>query len=594
MCGIIGRINYNEAVDKELFNEMRDELAHRGPDGFGSFFSEDGKIALGHRRLSFLDLTVNGVQPICNENAGIWLSVNGEIYNYKELRKTLIEKGHVFKSESDSEVILHGYEEWGVDVLQHLKGMFAFGLWDEKKKTLLLARDRFGIKPLYYYRGKDSFIFASEIKAIVKDNSIIRQLNYQSFADFFVYRYVPSPHSIWENIYKLPPAHYLVIEDNVIGEVKPYWNLKSEQITLSEKEAVEKTHELLINAVKTHIQSEVPIGSFLSGGYDSSALVYYMSLLHYPTSTFAIGFDSWKESEHLYAEMVADTFHTDHKSLIIDGDALADLSHLAYVYDEPIADISIVPTYRVSRLAASNVKAVLSGEGADELFGGYTWHKEYVKKVNARNGWVYLLNKLTGMNRGEGVQNYSRAMAMGLFDLTQLRELLNPDVFNQTDKTPFSFYKNHFKKEFTPLKQFQYLDIKTFMGELVLTKVDRASMANSLEVRVPFLDQNLVEFLFNLKENIYFKPEQTKFLLRENIKNHMPPQILQRKKQGFVGPDIYYQNIHFYRNHLADSVLVKDKLINVQKLENMFLTKDYWRLWKVLIMELWYKRWCRK
>ncbi len=591
MCGIIGRINYDKAIDREIFIAMRDTLIHRGPDGCGLYISENEKTAIGHRRLSFLDLTEAGTQPISNETGKIRLTINGEIYNYKELRKILQDKGHVFNSETDSEVVVHGYEEWGTEVLNHLNGMFAFGLWDDTQKLLFLARDRFGIKPLYYYKSKNTFIFSSEIKAIVKDPAIPRNINFKSFSDYFVYRYIPSPNTIWENIFKLPPAHYLIVKNNEVMEACCYWQLTTENKIVATYEIIEETNYLLYESVKKHIQSDVPVGSFLSGGYDSSALVYYLHCLKYPASTFSIGFECWEQSEHKYARIVADTFKMKNNAVIIGKESLKYLQQLSYVYDEPIADISIIPTFVVSHEASKTVKTVLSGEGADEIFCGYTWHKDIYEKTSGRTFYDQIVSKLSGNSLPFAVQEYSHAMAMGLFDKAQLNGLLNKDLHKYINTNPFWFYQSHYKKELSTIKQFQYLDIKTFMGELVLTKVDRASMANSLEVRVPFLEHKLVDYLFNLDENSYYKSEYKKFVLYENIKNHLPPVIMNRSKQGFVGPDSYYQDIDFYSAFLLEGHLIKAQIINKDTVLHWLHQKDHWRLWKLLVMELWYTKW---
>jgi len=589
MCGIIGRIDFKNIIDKEKFVAMRDTLFHRGPDGCGLYINPENKTALGHRRLSFLDLTEAGTQPMCNENKTIWLTINGEIYNYKELKKELQDKGHVFKSETDSEVVLHGYEEWGTDVLLRLNGMFAMGLWDENNKLMFLARDRFGIKPLYYYKSSDTFIFASEIKAILKDFSIPRQLNMSSFADFFTYRYVPSPNTIWQNIYKLPPAHYLLFKEGQAQSPVCYWELNTQNVHEDTDTLIDKANFLMFESVKKHIQSEVPVGSFLSGGYDSSALVYYLHVLKYKADTFSIGFENWDKSEHQYARIVAETFNQKNNAVIIGSESLNILEHLSYVYDEPLADISTIPTFEVSKLAAAHVKTVLSGEGADELFCGYTWHKDMLSNKHNTATWFSKLFSTDILPIT--IKKYSEAMAMGLFDKKQLQHLISKEYHTQLNENPFWFYLSHYRNDLTPLKQIQYLDIKAFMGELVLTKVDRASMANGLEVRVPFLENNLFDYIFNLNEKLYYRTEYKKFVLHENIKNHLPPLIMQRSKQGFVGPDSYYQNMDFYKSHLIQAHLIKDGFINKEAITAYINTNDHWRLWKVLIMELWYKKW---
>jgi len=591
MCGIIGRINHNSSINPVEFALMRDTLTHRGPDGCGLYLNADQKTALGHRRLSFLDLTDAGTQPMCNENKTLWLTINGEIYNYKELRKILSDKGHVFMSETDSEVVLHGYEEWGVDVLNRLNGMFAFGLWDETKKIMLMARDRFGIKPLYYYKGNDTFVFASEIKAIVKDAHIERRINMKSFADFFVYRYIPSPFTIWQNIYKLPPAHYIIVENNIVKDTVCYWQPNTNNSTEDTDTLVEEANFLMYESVKKHIQSDVPIGSFLSGGYDSSALVYYLHALKYPATSFSIGFENWEQSEHRYAKIVADTFKMKNEAIVIGKESLSVLEELSYIYDEPLADISIVPTYIVSQLASKHVKAVLSGEGADELFCGYTWHSDIVNGIHKQSAFDKWFYRLTAGSLPYTIKQYTQAMAMGFYGKKELKALLHKDHQQSINPKPHWFYEKHYKSEFELLKQVQYLDIKTFMGELVLTKIDRASMANSLEVRVPFLEHRLFDYIFNLDVQSYYKPPYKKFVLYQNIKNHLPPAIMQRSKQGFVGPDSYYQDIDFYKSHILEGMLIKDKLINKEAVLNYIQQKDHWRLWKVLVMELWYKKW---
>jgi asparagine synthase (glutamine-hydrolysing) len=471
--------------------------------------------------------------------------------------------------------------------------MFAFGLWDSVKKQLFLARDRFGIKPLYYHINNESFIFSSEIKGIIEDRNIKREIDFSSFCDFFVYRYVPSPKTIWKNTFKLPPANFMIIDAKLNVRIQQYWSLNTNNITIPEKDVIEKVDELLLNSVKQHIISDVPVGSFLSGGYDSSAMVYYMHKLKYPTHTFSIGFENWQFSEHQYAEMVAEVFNTDHISQVIGKESLENVEKLSFYFDEPLADISIVPTYIVSKLASSHVKAVLSGEGADEIFAGYTWHKSYYDNFNLRPSHDRLKSIFNSGYTPFGVNEYSEAMSMGKFDNEALVNLLNEDIQEYISKNTDWYYQKHFKPCFSPVKSMQYLDINTFMSELVLAKIDRACMSCSLEARVPFLDHEFIEYMFNLKENIYFKKDYKKFILFENIKKVLPKSILTRSKQGFVGPDSYYRQIDWYKIHLSESMLVKDDLINRDTLNDWILSKDFWRLWKVLIMEFWYRRWMK-
>jgi asparagine synthase (glutamine-hydrolysing) len=586
MCGIVGIWNFKEKIDVEEFLMLRDLLSHRGPDGAGIYVNGSEDIALGHRRLSLIDLSSTGTQPMYNEDKTIWLTANGEIYNYKELRKELLSYGHVFSSTSDSEILIHGYEEWGREVLKKLKGMFAFCIYDQKKKLFFLARDRFGIKPCYYYHKNNVFLFASELKSIVSYHGFTKNVDFASVSNYLTYRYVPSPKTIWENTYKLPPAHYLTINEYQNIEITEYWKLESGNHHYNEKYLVENTDEILIHSIQEHLESDVSIGSFLSGGYDSSALVYYMSRLQYPTKTFSIGFKDWEQSEDQFAEIVSSKFKTEHTSEILDGSSLDIIDRLVTYYDEPLADISIVPTYFVSHLASGKVKAVLSGEGSDEIFAGYTWHRRPDSKASITERLFHARNKYTF-----SVQNYAIAMAMGLYDKQNLTNILVSDFQKSIPEDPFWFYGQHFKPELGNVKSFQYLDIKTFMGEIVLTKMDRASMANSLEVRVPFLDHELFEFVFSLPEQDYVKKNIQKFLLFENIKNSLPKEILHRKKQGFVGPDSYYMNMEWYKQNLKDGRLITEGVINKVALDDLINNQDHWRLWKLLILEKWYNRW---
>jgi asparagine synthase (glutamine-hydrolysing) len=589
MCGITGQINFSAPVKEGSVIAMNEALKHRGPDGDGVYISPAQNAGLGHRRLSFLDLSVAGKQPMCNEDGTLWLTYNGEVYNYVELKSELEKLGHTFKSHTDTEVIVHGYEQWGADVLQKLKGMFAFAIWDDKNKELFLARDRFGIKPVYYYQQGKNFVFASEIKGIKANPEVTTTLNYAGFANYFIYRYVPSPQTIWNEVKKLPPAHYLVFKADGTTQLHKYWNIPFGEKTIPDKEAIEKFDDLLLTSVRTHARSDVPVGSFLSGGYDSSALVYYMSRFGYTPDTFSIGFENWDVSEHLFAEMVAKQYGTNHHSLILESQSLDILDHLAWVYDEPNGDISIIPTYLVSQSASKNVKAVMSGEGADEILVGYQWQKDYVPQKQS------LKQKLLGLFSGSTspylIQYYTHCMAMGKFDGPELKKLLHPDLHQHIPAKSDWWYRQLYDPTLPELKAMQVLDVKHFMGEQVLAKVDRASMANSLEVRVPFLDHEICEFVFGLKTDVYYRKDETKHLLYQNLKNHLPDKILNRTKQGFVGPDKYYMNMAWYQARLSQSKLVQDKIVNGAYVEELLANKDHWRLWKVAVMEAWYRQW---
>ncbi|MBP7388798.1 MAG: asparagine synthase (glutamine-hydrolyzing) [Chitinophagales bacterium] len=589
MCGIAGQLKFNGRVEETTIISMTNAIKHRGPDGDGVYVNADATLALGHRRLSFLDLSTAGKQPMTNEDGTLWVTYNGEIYNYVELKAELVKLGHVFHSHTDTEVIIHGYEQWGRDVLHRLKGMFAFAIWDETKRELFLARDRFGIKPLYYYYEDGNFVFASEIKGIKANSDVKTTLDYTSFADYFVYRYVPSPKSIWKEIKKLPPAHSLVIKSDGSITTNEYWKIPFAENVINDRDAVEQFDALLLNSVKTHARSDVPVGSFLSGGYDSSAIVYYMSRFGYTPATFSIGFEGWDVSEHIYADMVARQYNTEHYSLILEAQSLDILEHLVWVYDEPNGDISIIPTYLVSKAASEKRKAVMSGEGSDEFLVGYQWQKDYVP---GQESWYQqMINWLHGKKNNQMLDYYACCMAMGRFDNNELRKLLHPDLHQHISHDPEWWYKKLYNSSLPDLKAMQVLDVKHFMGEQVLAKVDRASMANSLEVRVPFLDHEICEFVFSLSPSVYYKKEETKHLLYQNIKNHFPDEIMHRKKQGFVGPDKYYMNYDWYKKHLGQSKLADDKIVNREYIDSLLKEKDHWRLWKIAVMELWYRKW---
>lgn len=586
MCGITGIIHLNEKIEVSRIEKMTEALNHRGPDGNGFYRSQNERIALGHTRLSFLDLSEDGKQPMsCNEKE-ITITFNGEIYNFQELKAEL-EGSYQFQSNTDTEVIIAGYKKWGISVVNRLKGMFAFALLDENNNKMFLVRDRFGIKPLYYTLQSGKFLFASELKAIHAAGEVEKELDYSSFVDYFVYRYIPSPKTIWKNIQKLPPAHYAIVDTQklTIG-LSEYWELNASERT--DLECDKKVGSFLLESVKQHSFADVPVGSFLSGGYDSSALVHYMSQLGYTPNTFSIGFSNWEKSEDQYAQIVANHLKVPNDVVIADDKSLNLVELMPVVYDEPIADISIVPTFMVSELARRKVKAVLSGEGADELFCGYTWQHEF-NEISNPESWLGKIKKK--WSPPNTVQFYAHAMAMGWFDQSELKKMLEPEFHRFIPEDVHWFYRKHFKEDLSPVKSIQYMDMKCFMGELVLTKVDRASMANSLEVRVPFLDHQLFEYVFQLQELQYIRKDQTKHLLYKNIESAFPKRILDRRKQGFVGPDAYYMDLNWYKEQLKQSRLVELGIVRQAYINNLLEETYNWKLWKILIMEKWIRKW---
>jgi asparagine synthase (glutamine-hydrolysing) len=588
MCGIVGWINNTNEINKEHFQSMIESLRHRGPDAEGVYISANNQIAIGHTRLAFIDLTATSNQPLCNNKKNIWITFNGEIYNYLELKQELIDS-YSFNTNSDTEVLIAAYEIWGISFVKRLKGMFAIAILDERVNQLYLIRDRFGIKPLYYYISNNQLLFASELKAIIGSGVVNKTIDYSSFADFFVYRYIPSPKTIWKNIYKVEPAHYISIDITSLKyDVVEYWELIFMPNKQYSNNLIHEVGELLRKSVLEHTKADVPIGAFLSGGYDSSALVSFMKNIGESPKTFSIGFENWDKSEHSFAKLVANHLQLEHESIVADQQSISLIDAMANVYDEPIADISIIPTFMVAKLAAKSRKAVLSGEGADELFAGYTWQQDFKHKTTSTN---YFSKVIAKIKTNDTVDFYAKSMAMGWFDNEELKKMLCPHLHRYIPKDSHWFYRKHYNKSLSPLKSIQYLDIKCFMAELVLTKVDRASMANSLEVRVPFLDHDLFEQIYCIDEKLMYNPNQTKHLLYENIKNDLPEIILKRKKQGFVGPDDYYMQTDFYKAELSNATLVEHNIIQQSYIDELLNNKYDWKLWKILVMEKWFNHW---
>ena len=590
MCGIVGLIDQRRPVDARTFTAMRDALVHRGPDDAGSEFLDGGRVALGHRRLSFLDLSPHGRQPLANEDGTVWVTFNGEIYNYLELRDELAAAGHLFATATDSEVLVHGYEAWGERLVERLRGMFAFGIVDLREKRVFLARDRFGIKPLYYSQQDVLFAFASELKAFAPCAGLKRSLDVSALADYLNYRYVPSPKTIWKQVAKLPPAHCLSFDyERFQGATREYWRIPFGSTRATPTEVADRLEARLRESVRLHARSDVPVGAFLSGGYDSSAIVVAMTETGLRPRTFAIGFEGWRDSEHLQAERVAEAVGVPLEHELVTDRTLDHLDVMPDVYDEPLADISILPTWLVSRLARRHVKAVMSGEGGDELLGGYWWERK-VHDDTPPSRTARLWRAVTRPPR-DLVAFYGDAMAMGRFDRGEMLRAFVPALHGEVPEDPDWFYRRHFDRHASPLRAVQRLDITCFMAELVLVKVDRASMAHSLEVRVPFLDHELFADIASLHEDSVVERGVTKAPLRRLLADKVPAETLSRPKQGFVGPDEHYRTMDLYRRRLDESRLVADGILRQEYLAGLFAADDFWRLWKLFIAEGWYRRW---
>ena len=558
MCGICG-FNWK---DEELIKRMNDRIVHRGPDQDGIYC--DDEVSLGHRRLSIIDLSEHGRQPMYNEDKSICLIFNGEIYNFPELREILLQKGHTFSSNSDSEVIIHAYEEYGTGVLDKLRGMFAFALYDVKEKTLLLARDRIGNKPLYYYhkKGNQKLVFASEIKAIIEDKSIERKLSHQALYDYIGFEFVPAPATMFQDIYKIPAGHYLICRNGDIT-IKQYWDLDfaPKSPVLSYDESVEKLREMLDHAVKSHLISDVPLGVFLSGGLDSSTIVAMMRRhISGSLKTFTIGYEDKTFSELEYAAQVAEYFDTDHQVLMLDDIKPEYVEKTLYHLDEPMTDLSTVPLYLLCKQAREHVTVCLSGEGADESFAGYDRFK--ASKMNllfrlmpgpVRKQIVgRMIAMLPDQSQKKGAVNMLKRFVEGA-NLPPEGHHLRWQYFSNEDQNSLLF-NDQFKSQalFDPFRTIReysercnagdrinkeiYLDMRYMMTDSVLMKVDKMSMASSLEVRVPLLDHVLVEFLASLPGDWKLKGLKTKYIFRSALKGLLPDNIVNRGKQGYSLP----------------------------------------------------------
>lgn len=534
MCGIIGKIG-SDPVDRLVFERQRDTLVHRGPDGAGAWYACGDRVALGHRRLSIVDLSVAGQQPMANEDGTLWLVFNGEIYNAPPLRAELEAAGHRFGSRSDSEVLLHGYEEWGKRGLLHrLKGMFAFAIYDVRRRELFAARDRFGIKPFVYTHAGRAFSFASELKALRADPAATFTVAPTAIADYFTYSYVPHPYTIFEEAKKLPPAHYLVFqqESGTLAQER-YWSLPTGNDRPADHAAVARFDELLYAATDAHFLSDVPVGLFLSGGYDSGALALYAHQLHRFPTAYSLGFEGAARSEHAEAAAVAQQFGLDHHVEMLDpaADPLPALRDVYAYYDEPYAATSLLTYHYVSAAAARTHKVVLAGDGGDELLAGYGWHYAQAQRYGG-TGWKGLLKRLRVRLPGRFLADYNRRM-MGARNHIFQQSFLAPRYRNLVRQRGLWYFAHHDRPELAVPRRTQWLDTHTFMLEACLMRADQSAMRHGLEVRVPFLDHALFEYLFSLDPSVYFKPGIKKFLLYENIKRHLPGQVLNMPKRGF-------------------------------------------------------------
>src|SRR5579872_14844 len=555
MCGICGiyQMAGGEPISRKLLECMTEQITHRGPDDSGIYTEKN--VGLGFRRLSIIDLD-GSHQPMSNETGDIWLVFNGEIWNYKTLRAELVHKGHQFRTQGDTETIIHAYEEYGVDCFARLHGMFGLAIWDSSQQRLLLARDRAGKKPLYYTRAGDSFLFASEIKSLLCNPRVRREVDTQALADFLSVRYVPGPATLFANILKVQPGHWLLCGNGII-RTECYWDFAfTETDNLPEKDYIRGIRHHIHRAVEERMMADVPLGAMLSGGVDSSIITGVMSkLTQQSVKTFAVGFDVPGFSELPYARLVAQHFGTDHHELVVN---CSDLTRywplLTWHRDEPVSEPSDLGVYLISKLARQYVKVVLSGEGGDELFAGYPkytvdWLAKYYHflPTSIRDLAIApLLNRLPYSTRKLKFAATTLSQPapqrwldwFGIFNNTLKEQLLAPAIKNSIDCDASRIFRRCLEQhpQRDNLSSMLYLDTKIWLPDNLLMKGDKMTMAAALESRIPLLDDQLIEYAASIPSNMKIKPFQAKYLLKKAYADFLPQTILTRKKMGFNVP----------------------------------------------------------
>jgi asparagine synthase (glutamine-hydrolysing) len=619
MCGITGRFNFSptQPIDRGRLRAMTTALAHRGPDADG-YYIGDG-VGLGHRRLSIIDLST-GDQPLSNEDGTIWTVFNGEIYNFAEVREELESFGHVFRTNTDTEIIVHGYEQWGPDAVTRFRGMFAIALWDAPRRRLLLVRDRLGVKPLYYSLLSSGMVFGSEIKALLQDPDVPRDWSAEALDAYLALQYVPCPQTIYEAVFKLPAAHYLLAEPGRVS-IKRYWDLPftgTGDIS-REDEYLDQLEALLFEAVKLRMISDVPLGAFLSGGIDSSLVVAAMT--KQSTSrvvTTSVGFSEHAFNELAYARTVATHLKTDAHEKVVEPDIADLLPKLAWHLDEPFADSSAVPTYYVSKAAREHVTVALSGDGGDELWAGYARHRVEHSELMVRRllgasgthlaGWVGAKLPLT-MKGARSLRHlaldpadaYAKKHAYGLFDDSVRTGLYSRDfALTVRDADPYiSFRRAHEAcASADPLDRALYVDVNTYLVDDILTKVDKMSMAVSLEARDPLLDHKLLEFSATIPSALKLKKGRSKYLLRRLLERYVPASIVDRPKHGFSAPVGEWLRGPLSRmagdllqdGRLRDRGIFDASAVRKLWIEHRSREHDHThRLWSLMMLELWFR-----
>ncbi len=621
MCGIAGFTHFSGNMgDKDTLKKMGDSIYHRGPDAGGEHINEH--VGLAHRRLAIIDLSDAGIQPMTSHDGKYVIVFNGEIYNFQAIRDELSAAGYPFKTHTDTEVILALYATEGEKMLSKLNGMFAFALWDTTSEKLMIARDRMGKKPLYYLQTETQFAFASEIKALLTLPNVPRDIRLDAVYDFFAYQYIPDPKSIFTHIHKLPPAHYMTIDASGVN-IQQYWDVSFKNTSdESEEVLTQKLRELATHCTKQRMVSDVPLGAFLSGGVDSSGVVAMMATnSETPVTTCSIGFDEKKFNETEFAKEVANQYQTDHHEFTVHQNVADNLEKIVAYFDEPFADPSLVPTFFVSELARQQVTVAIAGDGGDEVFAGYEKYTTDATENRLRNKFPKFIRKhvfpkfadllsnsnATVFRKGKSLlTSLSQEPAMGFYttnsqiDDRQWQKLAQQDIKEKLgDYHPSKITIDAYEKSDGPdhLAKILYTDMKTYLPGGILVKVDRMSMANSLEVRAPLLDKDVVEFSATVPSEMKFKNGEKKHILKEAFKPMLPNNILYRKKMGFSVPLASWFRHEI--KELAQRYLIEqaqglkgifnhDQVVTLWN-EHQNGNADHTALmWSMLIVELWW------
>lgn len=623
MCGIAGKLylDPSRSVTEQELRHMVGTMAHRGPDGEG--FWRSGNIGLAHRRLSIIDVRTVAGQPMGNEDGSVWVTFNGEIYNFLELRKDLEAKGHIFRTNSDTEALVHAYEEYGRECLAYLRGMFAFAIWDCRTKKLFLARDRVGKKPLYYYLGPDRFLFGSEIKALLAEGSLLAVPDPCAVDAYLAMGFIPAPQTALQGVKKLPAAHWLEVCEGRI-EIGRYWKLRyTPKRNLVLKDAISELQWRIAEAVRLRLVSDVPLGAFLSGGIDSSTVVLHMAQsMSQPVKTFAVGFQDAAFDERRFARMIAERYATDHTELVVSAPVVDILPRLAWYYDEPFGDSSAVPSYVIAECTRQHVTVVLTGDGGDELFAGYDRYRANLRAkqldIIPPAAWRWL-DKMVGavperwktkqpfakLSRIAQVMNQSRerryARCVGHMNGTQ-RRALYADDFQQVirDNDPDLPFLNAFDETDAEdwLDATLDTDVSIYLVDDLLVKMDRATMAHSLEARSPFLDHPLMEFIASLPPDLKLAGSNKKRLLKAALRGLVPDVVLDRPKMGFSVPLASWLR-HELRDLTRDTLLSsrarQRSYFNVKAVSALLREHDTGErdhsvaLWDLLMLEMWHQ-----